>query len=95
VRAQRPRTAKTRYGHKDARQAWAWRAESRNDQEAAAAGVEDDEADVDEDDEDEDDEVEDDVEESDDEVDDVESAFLASEPFDFSVLTPPERESLR
>ena len=77
---------------------WAWRARKPNDQEAAAAGVDDDEL-VEEDD-DEDDEVEDDeddVEESDEdeEAGDVESDFLVSAPFDFSAPVAPERESLR
>jgi len=63
------------------------------DQEAAAAGVDEDELDDDE----LDDEVEDDdVEESDDaEVDDVDSDFLASVPFVVSELTALARESLR
>jgi hypothetical protein len=75
----------------------AWRAGKPNDQEAAAAGVEEL---VEEDAEEEDDEDEDDVEESDeededDEVVDVESGFLVSAPFDFSAPAAPERESLR
>ena len=71
------------------------RAEELTDQEAAAAGVDEEDELDDEDEDEEEEEEEDDVEESDDVEDDVASAFLVSEPFDFSALTPPARESLR
>jgi len=68
--------------------------ERPNDQEAAAAGADE----VDDEVEEEDDEVEDDEESDDDDEADgdvVASDFLASEPFGFSALAPPERESVR
>jgi len=77
---------------------WAWRAGKPNDQEAAAAGVDDELVEEDEEDDELDDDVEDaEVEDDDesDEVEDVESDFLVSAPFDFSAPVAPERESLR